>query len=152
VNDDTKRCGKCGLVKPLGEFYVLRNGKTRTPCKECVRTAHRLHHRATQLARLREGAGPVWRDHGLAPEDYPALVAQQGGKCAACGEKPGRRRRLHVDHNPLTGQVRGLVCQPCRLVLASAREVVARLAACAAYLAEHRAVREEAPPDWARIL
>lgn len=39
------------------------------------------------------------------------LLAEQGGNCAirGCTRKPGTRR-FHVDHDHVTGAVRGLVC------------------------------------------
>ena len=41
---DVKRCGKCGQVKPVSEFYKDCREKSglRSPCKEC----HRLYHEA----------------------------------------------------------------------------------------------------------
>ena len=55
---------------------------------------------------------------GLGKEEWKALHAAQGGKCAICRQdipdhpqrtKPG----CHTDHDHETGRVRGLLCQPC---------------------------------------
>lgn len=41
---------------------------------------------------------------------YPELVALQGGeRCAICGGTP-KTRRLHIDHDHATMQLRGLLC------------------------------------------
>lgn len=45
----------------------------------------------------------------LAPGEYEALLAIQGGRCAICGQVP-RSKRLAVDHDHRTGAVRGLLC------------------------------------------
>lgn len=50
------------------------------------------------------------RKYGLKPEEYRALYRAQGGRCYVCRKASGRTRRLGVDHDHLTGEVRGLVC------------------------------------------
>lgn len=64
-----------------------------------------------------------YRKYGITLADYERMAAQQGGVCALCGE-PERRvrddhatRRLSVDHDHATGQVRGLLCHRCNLSL-----------------------------------
>lgn len=42
--------------------------------------------------------------------EYRALYKAQGGRCYVCRVATGKARRLAVDHNHLTGEVRGLVC------------------------------------------
>lgn len=52
------------------------------------------------------------RERGLSPEDYDLLLVAQGGVCAVCGIAP-QGRRLAVDHDHDTGEVRGLLCNGC---------------------------------------
>lgn len=52
----------------------------------------------------------VQRKYGLTPDEYRALFRAQGGRCYVCRKAAGRAKRLGVDHNHLTGEVRGLVC------------------------------------------
>jgi hypothetical protein len=47
------------------------------------------------------------------PELYEQLFSKQGGVCRICGEGPKAQRRLCIDHDHGTGQVRGLLCIPC---------------------------------------
>lgn len=54
--------------------------------------------------------------YGLAPGEYASRLAAQGGRCAICGKKP-QRRRLAVDHNHFSGEVRGLLCYFCNSAL-----------------------------------
>jgi endogenous inhibitor of DNA gyrase (YacG/DUF329 family) len=52
------------------------------------------------------------RRYGITINEYDALLLAQNGVCAICG-KPPTRRRLDIDHNHKTGQVRGLLCEGC---------------------------------------
>src|SRR5690349_8377482 len=54
----------------------------------------------------------VQRTYGLAAGDYAARLDAQGGRCAICTRRPVRRR-LAVDHNHETGEIRGLLCYHC---------------------------------------
>ena len=49
---------------------------------------------------------------GIDDAEYERLLEAQGGHCALCTGKP-KTRRLHVDHDHLTGRVRGLLCYRC---------------------------------------
>lgn len=81
-------CSGCQSFVPL--FYC-----TGSRCKACAsRAAHASH---------------VAREYGIPAEDYELLLKWQGGKCYICRRVP-RSRRLAVDHNHDTGEVRGLLC------------------------------------------
>ena len=43
---------------------------------------------------------------------YRILVKRHGETCFVCGSKP-KTRKLHVDHDHATGEVRGLLCYRC---------------------------------------
>lgn len=71
---------------------------------------------------------------------YDDLLEAQGGKCAACKRPPGRRR-LSVDHNHATGEVRGLLCDSCNRALGFLKdspEIIRRLAE---YSTRHQQLR-----------
>lgn len=44
--------------------------------------------------------------------EYEALLERQGGHCALCPATP-KTRRLHIDHDHRTMEVRGLLCHRC---------------------------------------
>lgn len=53
----------------------------------------------------------------ITPEDYERMLTEQNGVCAICGQPPrGKMKRLSVDHNHTTGEVRGLLCITCNRV------------------------------------
>ncbi len=78
--------------------------------------------------------------YGLTREQYDQMVIDQGGVCAICEGPPcgmqrgGPRTRLEVDHDHVTGKVRGLLCHPCNLMLGHARDRVDTLQRATVYL------------------
>ena len=54
-------------------------------------------------------ASHIQRTYNLDPQEYEQLLAFQGGRCYVCGQLP-RVRRLAVDHDHVSGEVRGLLC------------------------------------------
>jgi len=54
-------------------------------------------------------ASMVKRVYDLTPADYNNLLAWQRGRCYICQQLP-RSKRLAVDHDHRTGEVRGLLC------------------------------------------
>ncbi|MEV6547987.1 endonuclease VII domain-containing protein [Streptomyces sp. NPDC051597] len=53
--------------------------------------------------------------YGISESDFQDLLATQGGKCALCPMIFANigRRNLCVDHDHVTGRVRGLLCRRC---------------------------------------
>lgn len=80
-----------------------------------------LHGRDVLLAKIRVDS--LRRRYGITPEEYDALLAEQGGGCAICDRTPEENgRRLAIDHDHACcpdrrrtcGQcIRGLLCTPC---------------------------------------
>jgi hypothetical protein len=60
------------------------------------------------------------QDFGLTIEDYDKMLETQNGQCGVCGSTtPNKKgfRNLFVDHNHVTGLVRGLLCHKCNTAL-----------------------------------
>lgn len=62
--------------------------------------------------------------YGVTAEDYERLKRKQKNRCAICGQKERRihyktkkRQSLSVDHDHITGLVRGLLCRDCNFAL-----------------------------------
>jgi hypothetical protein len=100
-----RRCPDCGVVKPVEDFP--RSGDRRaTYCKPC-------HNARGQQSRVRLHGSTrhyhLRRRYGLGVDEVEAMVEAQGGRCAVCRERPAE----HVDHDHLTGTVRGVLCFSC---------------------------------------
>lgn len=69
------------------------------------------HIRARAKAKkLRAFFSHVQRTYGITEEEYRAMYRAQHGKCYICRKATGAGRMLAVDHNHVTGEVRGLLC------------------------------------------
>jgi len=72
---------------------------------------------AKKRAQINAHGRKVETTYGIPGEQYWALYAAQGGVCAICRVATGKVKRLAVDHDHDTGEVRGLLCGPCNQML-----------------------------------
>lgn len=73
--------------------------------------------------------------YGLTDAIYQQMFKMQKGVCAICGKpEPHKGRRLAVDHNHNTTQVRGLLCSHCNVALGLFNENLDSLEAAKQYL------------------
>jgi hypothetical protein len=89
--------------------------------------------------------------HGMALEDYEAMVRAQNGVCFICQcedrdivKKSGKRRELAVDHCHETGVVRSLLCGDCNRALGLVKESPVILAKMISYLARFSGLKSRA--------
>lgn len=75
-------------------------------------------------------------NYGITLEQYEVIVEIQNGKCAICKTLPANKR-LSVDHNHVTGKVRGLLCLKCNSAVAFAKEDVSILEEMISYIKKH---------------
>jgi hypothetical protein len=89
------------------------------------------------------------RHYGLTPEQYEAMWAAQGMKCAACGStNPGRKNgQWSLDHCHGTKKVREIVCNGCNLALGHVKDSVERLQQLIEYLDAHHD-SDKTRPFW----
>jgi hypothetical protein len=76
--------------------------------------------------------------YGITSARFAEMLADQGGGCAICHRPNSERRHLSVDHDHVTGQVRGLLCDPCNRLLAEGRDSEAILRSAIDYLRKVR--------------
>ncbi len=56
------------------------------------------------------------KQYGISPEEWGKMFEFQGGRCAICGiHQSELSRALAVDHDHVTGKVRGLLCLRCNV-------------------------------------
>ena len=84
-----------------------------------------------------------WRQirtrYGLTREDYLEILREQSGVCAICLGHTTDGQKLSVDHDHVTGEIRGLLCDACNHMLGNARDNAETLAAGIEYLERHSA-------------
>lgn len=81
--------------------------------------------------------------YGLTVEEFEAMRATQGNRCAICGDEPDPNgikaaSRLHVDHCHTTGRNRALLCGRCNMGIGYFRDRPPLLRAAAEYIEQHR--------------
>lgn len=100
-------------------------------------------------AKLRRKVRPdkhhLKRKYGITEERYNEMVVAQNNVCAICG-KPSERR-LDVDHNHTTGQVRELLCGRCNKGLGLFNDDPELLGKVILYLTKHSAPSLMSPPE-----
>lgn len=122
-------CPDCQVIKPLDDSprnRSARSGYVRY-CKPCHNVKSRenreKHHGSTREYHLR-------RRYGIGQQEFEQLLAAQGGVCGICGAE----RPEHVDHDHVTGYVRGVLCFNCNGGLGHFRDDRGRLDKAIAYL------------------
>jgi hypothetical protein len=76
-------------------------------------------------------------------DEYEEFVAAHGEKCAICGTgQDVQGFRLAIDHDHVTGKVRGLLCAKCNLGVGYFRDNPQLLEEGAKYLRSHGGERE----------
>lgn len=70
--------------------------------------------------------------YGITGDEFRALLKQQEFKCSICNRDI--TKNLSVDHDHLTGKIRGLICNNCNLAMGNADDSPERLRAIADYL------------------
>lgn len=145
----TKVCSKCGVTKPVSEYWKRGAGRKglQTQCKQCQLERRRVWNAnnpeaSRQVSRVRNLAR-----YSLTPEQYEQMLARQGGKCAICfTSDPGGQGQWHVDHDHACcedkkscGQcVRALLCRSCNTGLGQFQDDPDLLLAAIAYLMVHQ--------------
>ena len=120
---ETKVCAKCKVTYPATpEFFYVDAGKyLRYICKTCQRWT-------TNNYRLQQR-------YGIDTAGYEALLEAQNGACAICGDgECSDGRKLHVDHDHDTGEIRGLLCYRCNAGIGLLRDDVTLVKKAVEYL------------------
>lgn len=144
-----RTCPRCEIEQPETEYDQYRK-----VCKSCRRAEQRARYerrlaedptfRERLTRKYRERARfyrqrDTWARIGVTFNQREQMAADQNGECAICHRVPGPdERMLGVDHDHETGRVRGLLCNPCNLILGHARDDVTVLQAAIDYLNSHK--------------
>lgn len=113
--DGMKRCRHAGHVYPA----------TKRRCPKCYDRNKSLHQQKAHIKHR----------YGITLEQYHEMLDAQGGGCAIC-KGPGKSwrkseflvpRLFDVDHDHVTGKVRGLLCNSCNRRLVATLEQLGHL-------------------------
>jgi hypothetical protein len=102
-------------------WYYKDLSKTRKIRKENSRKFRKLH---PELEKKNKKKYYFKKTYNITIEQYENMVKEQNGLCAICGNLPhnGQWKKLVVDHNHQTGQVRKLLCDNCNRYLGFIKE------------------------------
>jgi len=143
---ETRICTKCKQEKSIDVFYknASQGDGLHNECKICADTYKKQHqknnptkyseysrkYRQNNLEKSKESQRKYRTKHAesmlnksfkyrfnITLDDYNKMSEKQNGVCAICGEVNGKGRRLAVDHNHITGEIRGLLCMKCNVAV-----------------------------------
>jgi hypothetical protein len=135
-------CEDCGFSKPV------RFHKTAKKCRDCARSIwkktkafHRAEKRKSfpEQAHKKDFGYDLMKNYGLSLDAYKTMWESQKGCCDCCGIHESKfKRKLHIDHDHVTGQVRGqvrgLLCTRCNPGIGYFEDSVDKLEMAIAYL------------------
>lgn len=128
-------------IKTRVKTYVKLNG-------EKIKRDHATYYRENRddLLAARQAYASGHRDqiedyrlkaaYGISLAQYEEMLVAQDGRCKICGsdKADSRGRSLHVDHDHLTGKVRGLLCNQCNHAIGLLQDSPERFERAASYL------------------
>lgn len=139
--DDGRLCSRCRRRKPSSAFTPQASAidGLHAYCRECSaryareRLPKTIPYRRAYMRRM------ALAKYGLTEEDFAAMKVAQEGRCAICGEVFGDGfRDANVDHDHITGVVRGILCRTCNAGLGQFKDKVEHLGAAIRYLNKHQ--------------
>lgn len=137
-----KTCKNCNVEKSLDEFYThkrTRDGKG-SWCKKCLiqkTSEKRKDPEQKELWKEYGRRSVLKKRYGITADEYDQMAIEQNG-CAICGALEcggrGSTSRLAVDHDHVTGKIRGLLCNNCNNGLGRFKDDVELLQKAITYL------------------
>lgn len=126
-------CKACGTSKPRSEYYKSSRDGVSAYCAECTKLKTASWSLTPRGKRSRVKAN--LKKYGINGDDFLDMFNAQEGKCAICPTPLLLLdKNTHVDHDHVTGIVRGLLCSHCNLMLGHAKDNPDTLRSAASYL------------------
>jgi len=121
----TKICPRCRRTLPATPNYFYRRKKGKfgldSSCKECLRIYYTLRN--------------IEKRYNISKNQFEQMIKKQNNCCAICGVRfadlfhPHNREAFtyhasapRVDHDHKSGDIRGLLCEKCNLLIGEAHE------------------------------
>lgn len=117
IEIDERRCYVCKIVKPLVDFYTDR-GATWGRAGRCIACAaiqnKRWRVENKEKASLVSRKTHIKMKYGISWEEFERVYSTQDGRCAICTKELQKASRdTCIDHDHLTGVIRGVLCRKC---------------------------------------
>jgi hypothetical protein len=120
-----KRCSACKRKLPIIEYPKdsSRKDGLSYKCRKCQNAVNKksyFDHLQQRLAQYKhyDQTVKLYKKFSITPEEWDKLYSEQNGRCKICGKHQIEEgKRLAVDHNHLTGRIRGLLCTSCNTKL-----------------------------------
>ena len=146
---NTKKCRRCGEVKPLSEYNKDKKNKDghESKCKKCKleymkeyhaknkekileykkeyysrpevkdkRSEYCKEYNSRPEVKERRKCLNLQKNYGITLEERDEMIEEQGGGCKLCHVDLDSVEP-YVDHNHITGKVRGVLCPKCNTIL-----------------------------------
>lgn len=135
-----KMCSRCKENKDVKEFFVSRSSRAKDGLHNVCRSCSREYGRQWYLKNKSEKDGLVLKSKfGITNDDYLTMLKEQKNCCAICGVHNDEvKKRLVVDHDHTTGEVRGLLCHNCNVGLGNFKDEIKILKSAITYLLKSR--------------
>lgn len=129
-----KYCKQCrSLCTECGE---LPRQKGRRRCRGCSERFLRDQYARRPADVMRSRVGRAMRVYGVSREEALRLISIR--ICEACGREMSRPGEMHIDHDHMTGEVRGVLCFNCNAALGHLKDSRERLEMLICYLGRDR--------------
>ena len=127
VLEGTKICLTCGASKSADRFSTDKSRKDGlcNRCKSCVAVYSKKYY---QLPKVKAKTLKYGRNrhlllsYGITFRQKQKMKGVQEGKCMICRENLEDGIYTHVDHNHETGEVRGILCSSCNLMIGLSKD------------------------------
>lgn len=114
-----KSCSGCGREKNLEEFPKNKDGLhgRHSHCKECHNANGREKYSEDTPSRPKgycHRSAHLKRAYGISVAQYDELLEKQNHCCAICNKhEDEEKKNFSVDHDHISGEIRGLLCAYC---------------------------------------
>lgn len=135
-------CPTCGSNSPLKDIPPSKRKATSYYCKSCRKDIRKKQYwnnvnKEREYAKKTQFERRLNLVYGLTVDSYEELKETQNNKCAICDAEGTLEKRLVIDHDHTTGNVRQLLCDSCNRGIGLLGDDAHRLQKAADYLRKH---------------
>jgi hypothetical protein len=142
---------KCKMCGPLNSHQVTKISKWHPThyCRKCRAEKRKYCPIKNKIDMQKNGdkrkSAKLQKTYKITLEDYNVMLIMQNNLCAICkthedymDRKKGIKRSLAVDHDHITGKVRGLLCHKCNTAIGLFNDTLSTVESAINYLRHHK--------------